>query len=902
MADITYSGGDTTKAGTNQDDDIFAVDILNPFGGILIAENGRDTVFGLGGDDTISSGENNDTLFGGSGNDELRGGDGNDVLFGGSGNDTLKGGDDNDIINVETRLTNFGTDTISGGDGFDTLRFNTATVTEHFLSNPTFTVQEAARGVSVNLINVFVPGTVGDYQLVTNTDGSVGALVTQTRGRIVDESGTSSVLADIERIELTDFDDFILDSIASHEINGGDGDDFISGGGGNDLINGGSDTDTVMYNFANSRVSVSLLDFGSGGNATDGDGGSDTLVSIENVHASRFNDFVLGNSDDNTILGFAGDDTILAGSGNDTIRGGDNNDFLRGGLGNDTVDGGAGTDTAEFNDWNGFTSNVFSSLRGSITLGEGNTATSAVLTRTTGGFLTSTIETDTLIGIENVNGSDHAETITGNSLANILNGDGGNDVIDGGRGADTLNGGNGIDTATFLSGNLFQFVSVEASLSSGLANISRTTLTLNGAVTTTETDTLSSIENLTSGSGTDRLTGNASGNILNGGAGGDTLAGLGGADTLIGGDGIDTADYKASTDSVKVHLGLGLASSGHAEGDSLQSIENLTGSEHGDSLSGSDDVNVIKGNGGDDIIEGGAGADTLDGGAGINTLSYESSAGVLVSLSGAFAATGDAAGDVTSNFQNISGSTTGDDFLIGDAGDNQLFGNGGNDVLIGGVGADLLNGGEGFDTANYNGPGAVNIDLAQGIAAGKAEGDTYVSIEAFLGGDGADTMKGDSGGNTFSGFGGQNTLVGRGGDDTLLGGADEDTLLGGNDNDTLNGGGKADVLEGGAGSDTMSGGGGLDTLEGGAGDDIMFGNGGSDTFIFNGLNAGNDEIRDFQDGVDVIQFNSNFVDRFADLDISGNGTDHVTINYGDNSIDLFGANPITLTAADFTIL
>ena len=46
---------------------------------------------------------------------------------------------------------------------------------------------------------------------------------------------------------------------------------------------------------------------------------------------------------------------------------------------------------------------------------------------------------DTLIWIENLIGSNQADTLTGNSLANVLDGRGG---------ADTLNGGSGSDTAT----------------------------------------------------------------------------------------------------------------------------------------------------------------------------------------------------------------------------------------------------------------------------------------------------------------------------------------------------------------------------------------------------------------------------------------------------------------------
>ena len=61
------------------------------------------------------------------------------------------------------------------------------------------------------------------------------------------------------------------------------------------------------------------------------------------------------------------------------------------------------------------------------------------------------VESDVLIGIENVTGSNHAETITGNELANTLDGRGGSDTIDGGFGDDILIGNGGTDTASFLS-------------------------------------------------------------------------------------------------------------------------------------------------------------------------------------------------------------------------------------------------------------------------------------------------------------------------------------------------------------------------------------------------------------------------------------------------------------------
>lgn len=70
---------------------------------------------------------------------------------------------------------------------------------------------------------------------------------------------------------------------------------------------------------------------------------------------------------------------------------------------------------------------------------------------------------------------------------------------------------------------------------------------------------------------------------------------------------------------------------GHAEGDVLEHIENLTGSAHVDMLEGNEDSNVLKGMGGDDWdnpatrqkeggLFGGAGDDTLAGGDGMDRL------------------------------------------------------------------------------------------------------------------------------------------------------------------------------------------------------------------------------------------------------------------------------------------
>jgi Ca2+-binding RTX toxin-like protein len=144
----------------------------------------------------------------------------------------------------------------------------------------------------------------------------------------------------------------------------------------------------------------------------------------------------------------------------------------------------------------------------------------------------------------------------------------------------------------------------------------------------------------------------------------------------------------------------------------------MHGGAGNDTLHGGWNADTITGGAGDDMVHGRRGADTLDGGAGVDVAAYTSSAvGVTVDLAvtGAQVSTGDAAGDVLSNFENLYGSAfadilkgdggdnklrgeDGDDVLIGRGGNDNLIGREGNDTLIGGAGADRLEGGAGSDT------------------------------------------------------------------------------------------------------------------------------------------------------------------------------------------------------------
>jgi len=168
-------------------------------------------------------------------------------------------------------------------------------------------------------------------------------------------------------------------------------------------------------------------------------------------------------------------------------------------------------------------------------------------------------------------------------------------------------------------------------------------------------------------------TGNALDNIISGNSSNNILSGLGGADVLDGGGGTDTASYAASLSGVNVSLATGAAHGGDAEGDTLISIENLTGSAFNDTL------------------EGDSGNNVLNGGAGIDTVSYEhAAAGVTVNLTLITAQNTIGAGtDSLAGIENLTGSAY-DDVLTGNSSANVLAGGTGNDRLTGGSGDDVF--------------------------------------------------------------------------------------------------------------------------------------------------------------------------------------------------------------------
>ncbi len=615
---------------------------------------GHDTLIGI---ENVIGSAHNDTLIGDGGANVLSGGAGNDSIFGGADNDTLLGGAGDDLLDGGS-----GNDVLDGGAGTDTA-----------------TYASAGSAVNVNLATGQATGGAGNDTLIG-----------------------------IENVTGSRHNDTLVGNAAANALAGGAGNDTLDGGLGDDVLDGGAGTDTVTYAAAGGAVNVNLAT----GQAT-GAAGNDTLIGIENVTGSKYDD---------TLIGDGGANVLSGGAGNDCLSGGAGNDTLEGGAGNDVLDGGAGTDTA-----------TYASAGGAVHV---NLAT---------GQATGAAGNDTLIGIENVTGSKYDDTLIGDGGANVLSGGAGNDTLsggagndtlDGGAGDDVLDGGAGTDTATYASAGGAVHVNLATGQATGAAG----------------NDTLKSIENVIGSKYDDTLIGDAGANVLSGGAGDDVLDGGLGNDTLDGGSGTDTASYASAGGPVSVNLTTGKATGG-AGNDTLKTIENVIGSPYDDVLvgdaganllSGGAGVDIISGGAGDDTLEGGAGDDVLDGGAGTDTASYASAgAAVQVNLA-AGQATGGAGQDTLAGIENVIGSSF-DDTLIGDdhanvlvggAGHDVIRGGGGADVLHGGAGDDVLDGGGGFDTADYSdAPAGVRVDLTvQGPQDTLGAGvDSLTNIERVVG-------------------------------------------------------------------------------------------------------------------------------------------------------------------------
>jgi Ca2+-binding RTX toxin-like protein len=235
-----------------------------------------------------------------------------DFFMGLGGDDTLSGGAGNDLFSFFAGgVGSSGADSIDGGTGFDWI------------------VLQYSEATSPLIIDLQA-GTLSGYL-----------------------AGTSATLASIEAVIGTSLNDSIVGSDGDNSLDGLSGNDTLRGGlgndtlfgvSGNDLLDGGAGIDTALFEETSSGVDVDLQV----GDADEGPLFSDTLVSIENVIGSDFNDHIRGNGAANVLNGALDQDELEGRGGADTLIGGAGTDTLDGGSGRDSMVGSSTTPTTRW--------------------------------------------------------------------------------------------------------------------------------------------------------------------------------------------------------------------------------------------------------------------------------------------------------------------------------------------------------------------------------------------------------------------------------------------------------------------------------------------------------------------------------------------------------------------------
>lgn len=378
-------------------------------------------------------------------------------------------------------------------------------------------------------------------------------------------------------------------------------------------------------------------------------------------------------------------------------------------------------------------------------------------------------------------------------------------------------------------------------------------------------------DNLSGGAGDDQLTGGAGNDILQGGAGSDFLSGGAGADTYVfsigwGADVIN--DLTLMPDSSGRVSILDDYAIDTVYFDSSITVGQISVLKIGTDLqitSTTQDVLLIK-----------------------DYFAYNPDYRLIENISFANGTVWDY--DFVVRLASRLVGTEGDDYLQADYSPSQIFGLGGNDTIYGNSFDDQLSGGDGNDTI-YGGEGADTLDGGQGVdyLSGGNGNDTYVVdsvsdvVEDNASDTGTDTiissvswtLKSDienlqlSGGlainatgnatsNSLTGNSGANVLDGKAGADTMAGGAGDDSYVVDNAGDVIlelanEGidkvtssisfalGANVDglVLSGTAAingtgnelSNTIVGNSGSNRLDGGLGADVLTGGAGNDTYV-----------------------------------------------------------------------
>lgn len=579
--------------------------------------------------------------------------------------------------------------------------------------------------------------------------------------------------------------------------------------GGNDLFIGGSFADVLK-----GRLGRDWLDGQAGDDWIEGNDDGDVLLG----RAGR--DALFGGEGDDFLYGGDGDETpaywwsapfqpgqgwggLWGGAGHDVLRGGAGVDHSWGEDGNDIFiveedngiydwhEGGGGLDTASFE-------NFASGITFDLNVRGWNSAAPADARGGGAGYA----HNDGFLSVENLTGSNHADTLRGDEIANVLAGLSGADVLEGrqgddtligGAGADTLNGGDGWDTASYhsagaqiLSGGGRMVANPSTAESSTGVWVDFTSGEAFGG--DADGDAFTSVEHLNGSNFADTFKGAAGYNELRGGKGDDWLIASAGGDLYEGGEGFDTVDFSdlgpldggplglpGQQVGIWVNIGGWLHGNhvGWQAGGVLSGIEHVVGTEFVDHIHGDNSDQVITGGKGNDYLRGWDGSDTyvFNRGDGADTI-VASADGADSVVFGEGITWADIYVTPTWGTYSVSLKGTGDSVTLIDS---------------------FIQNNHKIKLFDMNGYGAVDVNALNWVVNGGAGNDVLhgSGLDWMFGHEGNDTLYGawnggyETGSNLILGGRGADTIVTSVGDDTFVfergDGADQITDSGGRD-------------------------------------------------------------------------------------------------------------------------
>lgn len=850
--------------------------LISSEGQIQLAARPNDvSVIGGYGDDLIIAGKGNDSYDGGAGNNTVDfskitagltvdldkgtatgggnytlsniqhviGTDYGDVLIGNSQNNHLQGG-----LGDDTLIGGGGNNILNGGGGINTLNYQTA-----------------GSGVSVDL---------SSSQATDNGNG-----------------GTDHI-SNIQNVIGSQHDDLIIGDQNNNVLYGEDGDDILIGMGGDNILDGGAGVNTASYVNSTSGISADLTT----NTVSNGFGGTDSLIDIQNIIGSDFDDQIVSGNGSSYIQAGAGNDRLIVG-GNESSRaildGGIGDDLFIAGYGYNAFIGGGGIDTVDY-------SHALSAINISL-------KDSRAYINGFGGI-------DQFDGISGIIGSAFDDRIELGANDAIIHAGAGNDLIIAGSGGNNMiDGGTGINTLDYSNVSS----AINLSLNQGMA-------TNNGAG---GQDTLANIHNLIGSAWNDVIEGDDSNNTISTGTGDDRVYGSKGNDIIDGGIGSNTLDYSRLSEAVSVNMVTRTVQKGLSGTDNFTQFDRFVGTAYDDSFIVTAGVSAI---------DGGEGFDSLNFGTLSGSLTINLASGIIEGRNGTNLNYGSiSVGGIekvsanTASGSYFVGSMTGSNEFIGGTGVDIFRANGGSNIITGGGGADwveYISATQGVDVnLNQNGIGKGvssnngfgGQDILNGIThlRGSSYNDVLNGTGYLDGGAGNDTLNGNNSTTAYAYYGSVTTSRGitadlQAGITSQDGYNTQDTLIGINN---IIGTSYKDTIYGNDSNNLIYLGLGDDYAYGSRGNDRLYGEGGTDTIDYSLLNAAvrvdllSSSANKGVNGTDVLSSFENITGTiYADVlkgnnssnVIKGGGGDDVLMGMGGNDTLIGGDGFVT---ADYSL-